>query len=68
LLIDGEESWMQDAADDLVTEMMRKYNKRKKPLFSIHLQMYRWDRGLPEKITRASKKRGLLHWNEVVRG
>jgi proline dehydrogenase len=27
LLIDGEESWMQDAADDLVTNMMRKYSK-----------------------------------------
>jgi hypothetical protein len=27
LLIDGEESWMQDAADELVTDMMRKYNK-----------------------------------------
>ena len=30
LLIDGEESWMQDAADDLAEEMMRKYNKKKK--------------------------------------
>ena len=29
VLIDGEESWMQDAADDLVAEMMRKYNKEK---------------------------------------
>jgi proline dehydrogenase len=29
LLIDGEESWMQDAADELVTDMMRKYNKEK---------------------------------------
>ena len=27
LLIDAEESWMQDAADDLVAKMMRKYNK-----------------------------------------
>jgi hypothetical protein len=27
LLIDGEESWMQDA-DDLVTNMMRKYNQQ----------------------------------------
>jgi proline dehydrogenase len=33
LLIDGEESWMQDAADDLVTEMMRKYNKEKSNCF-----------------------------------
>ena len=43
LLIDGEESWMQDAADDLVEEMMRKYNKEKTIVFNT-LQMYRWDR------------------------
>ena len=29
LLIDGEESWMQDAADELVAQMMKKYNKEK---------------------------------------
>ena len=43
LLIDAEESWMQDAADDLVAKMMRKYNKEKSIVFNT-LQMYRWDR------------------------
>jgi proline dehydrogenase len=43
LLIDAEESWMQDAADDLVTQMMQKYNKEKAIVFNT-LQMYRWDR------------------------
>jgi proline dehydrogenase len=43
LLIDAEESWMQDAADDIVTKMMRKYNKEKAIIFNT-LQMYRWDR------------------------
>lgn len=43
LLIDGEESWMQDAADELVEDMMRKYNKEKPIVFNT-LQMYRWDR------------------------
>ena len=43
LLIDGEESWMQDAADDLVEQMMRKYNKQK-PIVYNTLQLYRWDR------------------------
>lgn len=43
LLIDGEESWMQDAADDLVADMMRKYNKDKAIVYNT-LQMYRWDR------------------------
>ncbi len=43
LLIDAEESWMQDAADDLVEKMMQKYNKEKAIVFNT-LQMYRWDR------------------------
>ncbi|NRD20162.1 proline dehydrogenase family protein [Winogradskyella eckloniae] len=43
VLIDGEESWMQDAADDLVEEMMFRYNK-KVPVVYNTLQLYRWDR------------------------
>lgn len=43
LLIDGEESWMQDAADDLVEKMMRRYNQQKAIVFNT-LQLYRWDR------------------------
>ena len=43
LLIDAEESWMQDAADAIVTDMMRKYNQQKAIVFNT-LQMYRWDR------------------------
>lgn len=43
LLIDGEESWMQDAADDLVEQMMQKYNRNKAIVFNT-LQTYRWDR------------------------
>ncbi|KAA1243448.1 proline dehydrogenase family protein [Aquimarina sp. RZ0] len=43
LLIDGEESWMQDAADDLVAKMMRKYNKEKAIVYNT-LQLYRHDR------------------------
>jgi proline dehydrogenase len=43
LLIDGEESWMQDAADEIVSDMMQKYNKEK-PIVYNTLQMYRWDR------------------------
>ncbi|MDO5980502.1 proline dehydrogenase family protein [Flavivirga spongiicola] len=43
VLIDAEESWMQDAADDLVTKMMQKYNTEK-PIVYNTLQMYRHDR------------------------
>ncbi|WP_281543175.1 proline dehydrogenase family protein [Maribacter aestuarii] len=68
LLIDGEESWMQDAADDLVEQMMRKYNRNKAIVFNT-LQTYRWDRlsYLKELHTKAVKddfKIGI----KVVRG
>ena len=43
VLIDGEESWMQDAADELVEEMMMTYNTEKAIVYNT-LQTYRWDR------------------------
>lgn len=43
LLVDAEESWMQDAADELVEIMMRKYNTKKAIVYNT-LQLYRWDR------------------------
>jgi proline dehydrogenase len=68
LLVDGEESWMQDAADQLVEEMMRKYNTNKAIVFNT-LQTYRWDRvdylkGLHERARRDGFKIGV----KVVRG
>ena len=68
LLIDGEESWMQDAADDLVTEMMRKYNKEKTIVFNT-LQMYRWDRlDYLKKLHEVAKKEGFFIGMKLVRG
>ncbi|MFV8465335.1 proline dehydrogenase family protein [Flavobacterium sp. LB1P62] len=68
LLIDGEESWMQDAADDLVTVMMRKYNKEKPIVFNT-LQMYRWDRlDYLRKLHEQAKKEGFLIGMKLVRG
>ena len=43
MLIDAEESWMQDAADQLIEELMETYNKEKAIVFNT-LQMYRHDR------------------------
>jgi proline dehydrogenase len=65
LLIDAEESWMQDAADDLVEEMMRAYNKRA-PIVWNTLQMYRWDRmdhlrELHEKARKDNFKIGIKY-------
>ncbi|OUD31482.1 proline dehydrogenase family protein, partial [Flavobacterium sp. FPG59] len=68
LLIDGEESWMQDAADDLVTQMMRKYNKEKAIVFNT-LQMYRWDRlDYLKKLHEQAKNEGFHIGMKIVRG
>ena len=68
LLIDGEESWMQDAADDLVTEMMRKYNKEKAIVFNT-LQLYRWDRlDYLKKLHEKAKNEGFFIGMKLVRG
>ena len=68
LLIDGEESWMQDAADELVTEMMRKYNKEKAIVFNT-LQLYRWDRlDYLKKLHEQAKVEGFYIGMKLVRG
>jgi proline dehydrogenase len=68
LLIDGEESWMQDAADELVTNMMRKYNKEKPIVFNT-LQMYRHDRlAYLKKIHHLAQTEGFFIGMKVVRG
>ncbi|MEN9929287.1 MAG: hypothetical protein RLZZ231_1208, partial [Bacteroidota bacterium] len=68
LLIDAEESWMQDAADDLVTEMMRKYNTEKAVVFNT-LQMYRWDRlDYLKKLHLVAQKHNFHIGMKLVRG
>lgn len=68
LLIDGEESWMQDAADDVVLDMMRKYNKEKAIVFNT-LQMYRWDRlDYLKKVHEIAKEEGFYIGMKLVRG
>ncbi len=41
--IDAEETWIQDAIDEMATEMMKKYN-RERPIIFNTLQLYRKDR------------------------
>jgi proline dehydrogenase len=68
LLIDGEESWMQDAADAIVEDMMRKYNKQKPIVFNT-LQMYRWDRmDYLKKLHEQAKTEGFYIGMKLVRG
>ena len=68
LLIDAEESWMQDAADDLVALMMKKYNKEKAIIFNT-LQMYRWDRlDYLNNLHEQAKTEGFYIGMKIVRG
>ena len=43
ILIDAEESWIQDAIDELTEELMEKYNKSEIIVFNT-IQLYRWDK------------------------
>ncbi|WP_104733695.1 proline dehydrogenase family protein [Hanstruepera ponticola] len=68
ILIDAEESWMQDAADQLVTEMMRKYNTESTIVYNT-LQMYRHDRmDFLKAEHEVAKKEGFLLGYKIVRG
>lgn len=68
VLIDGEESWMQDAADELVEEMMRRYNKVKPVVFNT-FQCYRWDRlDYLKVLHKRAKEEGFFIGAKIVRG
>jgi proline dehydrogenase len=68
LLIDAEESWMQDAADNFIEDMMRKFNKEKPIIFNT-LQCYRWDRlSYVKAIHERAQKEGFKLGFKTVRG
>ncbi|KAA5825578.1 proline dehydrogenase [Algibacter amylolyticus] len=68
VLIDAEESWMQKAADNLVTIMMQKYNTEK-PIVYNTLQMYRHDRlSFLEKEHKNAKEGKYFLGYKLVRG
>lgn len=68
LLADGEESWMQAAADNLIEEMMFKYNREEVIIYNT-LQCYRWDRIQYLKDLHArAKVEGFRIGAKIVRG
>lgn len=68
VLIDAEESWMQQAMDDLTDEMMEKYNKEKVVVFNT-FQMYRHDRLAFIKAShKKAKEKSYLLGVKIVRG
>lgn len=68
LYADAEESWMQSAADDLMEEMMRKYNKENVIIYNT-FQCYRWDRlEYIKKLHEKGKAEGFKIGAKIVRG
>lgn len=68
LLIDAEHSWMQDAADEICLDMMRKYNKEKAIIYNT-AQLYRWDRlQYLKDLHTIAVKEGFYVGMKVVRG
>jgi proline dehydrogenase len=68
IYIDAEESWIQQAIDDLTEEVMSRYNQNKAIVFTT-LQLYRWDRNdyFLELIRRAQTG-GYKLGIKIVRG
>lgn len=77
VFIDAEESWIQDAIDNISLKMMKKFNQKSTYIFNT-IQLYRRDRikYLNELITYAKKDsfligvklvRGAYHEKEIAR-
>lgn len=68
IFIDGEETWIQDAIDALVYEMMEKYNRKQAIVYNTY-QMYTTDR--MEKLRQAralAVRQGFYLGVKLVRG
>lgn len=68
VMVDAEETWMQEAADQLCEEMMEKYN-REKPIVWNTIQMYRTGRleYMEAHLARAREKNYFIGY-KIVRG
>ena len=68
ILVDAEESWIQDAIDQIVLKMMLKYNKEKTIVYNTS-QMYRHDRlKYLNSLKEIAKKEGIFIGIKLVRG
>ena len=68
VMIDAEETWIQDAIDELALDMMRKYNREKLIIYSTY-QLYRNDKleSLKADFLQASTEEFILG-AKLVRG
>jgi len=68
LLIDAEDSWYQDTIDDILYELMEKYNKKRAIVFNTY-QMYRWESlDNIKKAHQLANEKGFVLGAKLVRG
>ena len=68
VLIDAEESWIQDPIDRLVIDMMRIFNKEKPVVYNT-IQLHRHDRlHFLQMSHRIAKQKGFKMAVKLVRG
>ncbi len=68
ILVDAEESWMQDSADALLLALMKDYNKEKVVVYNT-IQAYRWNRlDYLKEIDALAKKENFKLGFKLVRG
>lgn len=68
VMLDAEETWIQDPVDELAMEMMKHYNKEKAVVYNT-LQMYRTDRlDFLKKSLEQAKSGGFVLALKLVRG
>lgn len=68
VMIDAEESWIQDAIDEMVEEFMEKYNKNS-PIVYHTLQLYRIDKlYYLKKLAKTARRKKYIPAFKLVRG
>jgi proline dehydrogenase len=68
VFIDAEESWIQDAIDQLALDMMRKYNRERCIVYNTY-QLYRYDRlDFLSLNIRQAKEESFFMGAKLVRG
>jgi len=68
ILIDAEESWIQNTIDQLAEDMMKIYNKNDVIIYNT-IQLYRWDKlGYIKELHEKAKKHNYKLGLKLVRG
>ncbi|MDX5447074.1 MAG: proline dehydrogenase family protein [Bacteroidota bacterium] len=68
IMVDAEETWIQDVIDELVEDQMRIHNREKALVFNT-LQFYRWDRlEYLKDLAERARTEGFKVGIKIVRG